>query len=355
MTILRTSSFQCPKRRKFQEAKAGEDKEWEKLDKSGRHGKWPKENSKRKGRLFLKHKKCKETSIFATVDGPSVISRVRSWNRTYEKYKGRVVLRGDIVEDDSGSYAVFTEQGSSASQMTAAKVMDVVARLQGCAGQSSGRSISSHPKSECPDVWMRLPRHKWPKSWSIIDDLVVLLERNLYGHPLAVLLWDRQFEKKFYWIWDGKSTKLGMCIMWMTSKWLEDSRICVPRGKMDGTGLTLENQHHFLPTCIWDALNVHANRTDILLKNTKKCSNTEILQEQMRNYLGGRNLTQKQSLGLTIWKDMRKVRGKENANWPPKILSHFTKFQLHVWTTITSRKKNLRRLENCPKCYRKLS
>ena len=39
----------------------------------------------------------------------------------YQKYKGRVVLRGDIVKDDSGAYAVFTEQGSSASQMTAAK------------------------------------------------------------------------------------------------------------------------------------------------------------------------------------------------------------------------------------------
>ena len=39
----------------------------------------------------------------------------------HQKYKGRVVLRGDIVKDDSGSYAVFTEQGSSASQMTAAK------------------------------------------------------------------------------------------------------------------------------------------------------------------------------------------------------------------------------------------
>ena len=35
----------------------------------------------------------------------------------HPKYKGRVVLRGDIEEDDSGSYAVFTEQGSSASQM----------------------------------------------------------------------------------------------------------------------------------------------------------------------------------------------------------------------------------------------
>ena len=44
---------------------------------------------------------------------------------TFQKYKGRVVLRGDIVKDDSGSYAVFTEQGSSASQMTAAKVMDI--------------------------------------------------------------------------------------------------------------------------------------------------------------------------------------------------------------------------------------
>ena len=33
----------------------------------------------------------------------------------HQKYKGRVVLRGDIVKDDSGSYAIFTEQGSSAS------------------------------------------------------------------------------------------------------------------------------------------------------------------------------------------------------------------------------------------------
>ena len=39
----------------------------------------------------------------------------------FQKYKGRVVLRGDIVKDDLGSYAVFTEQGSSASQMTAAE------------------------------------------------------------------------------------------------------------------------------------------------------------------------------------------------------------------------------------------
>ena len=63
----------------------------------------------------------------------------------HQKYKGRVVLRGDIVKDDSGSYAVFTEQGSSACQMTAAKVMDIISRLPGLRGTSSNRSICLYP------------------------------------------------------------------------------------------------------------------------------------------------------------------------------------------------------------------
>ena len=111
------------------------------------------------------------------------------------------------MKDDSGSYAVFTEQGSSASQMTAAKVMDIISRLPGCAGRAAD-AVSAYtqvkmedapklmkiPKSECPDIWILLPRHKWPKSWSSMEDPVVPLERNLYGHPLAGLLWERQFE-----------------------------------------------------------------------------------------------------------------------------------------------------------------
>ena len=55
----------------------------------------------------------------------------------HRKYKCRVVLRGDIVKYDSGSYAALTEQGSSASQMTAAKVMDIISRLPGCTGQAA--------------------------------------------------------------------------------------------------------------------------------------------------------------------------------------------------------------------------
>ena len=126
----------------------------------------------------------------------------------HQKYKGRVVFRGDIVKDDSGSYAVFTEQGSSQSRMTAAKIMDIISRLPGCDGQAAdavsaktqvkmedAHKLLKIPKSECPDIWIRLPRHKWPKSWSSIEDLVVPLERNLYGHPLAGLSWERKFEK----------------------------------------------------------------------------------------------------------------------------------------------------------------
>ena len=126
----------------------------------------------------------------------------------HQKYKGRVVLRGDIVKDDFGSYAVFTEQGSSASQMTAAKVMDIISRLPRYAGQAADAvsvytqlkmedapKLLKIPESECPDIWIRLPRHKWPKSWSSMEDPVVPLERNLHGHPLAGLLCERQFEK----------------------------------------------------------------------------------------------------------------------------------------------------------------
>ena len=122
----------------------------------------------------------------------------------YQKYKGRVVLRGDFVKDDSGSYAVFIEHGSSASQMTAAKVMDIISRLPRCAGHTAD-AVSAYtqvkmedaptlliiPQSECPAIWIRLPKHKWPNSWEKIE---------------------------------GKSSKLGMLIR---TPWKRSILICV--------------------------------------------------------------------------------------------------------------------------------
>ena len=49
----------------------------------------------------------------------------------HQKFQGRVVFRGDIVKDDSRFHAVFIEEGFSAFQMTAAKIVDIISRLLG--------------------------------------------------------------------------------------------------------------------------------------------------------------------------------------------------------------------------------
>ena len=123
-------------------AKAAVDKEWEKLEKIPA---WDltKVRSKKKviDEARTKGAKVHLMDIFHLKNA--------ELETKHQKYKGRIVLRGDIEKDNSGSYAVFTEQGSSS-----------------------------------------------------MEDPVVPLERNLYGHPLAGLLGERQFEKillKYVW------------------------------------------------------------------------------------------------------------------------------------------------------------
>ena len=57
----------------------------------------------------------------------------------------------DTVENDSGYYAVFTEQNSSASQMTAAKVLDVTARPPDCADQEADE-VSAYTQVQMEDA-----------------------------------------------------------------------------------------------------------------------------------------------------------------------------------------------------------
>ena len=48
--------------------------------------------------------------------------------KTFPRYRSPVVSRGDVVKDDSGSYAACTEQGSPASHARVATVLDVISR-----------------------------------------------------------------------------------------------------------------------------------------------------------------------------------------------------------------------------------
>ena len=101
------------------------------------------------------------------------------------------------MKDDSGSCAVFTEQGSSASQMTAAKVMDIMSKL-GCSGEAADAvsaftqvkmedapKLLKIQKFECPDILIRLPKHKWPTSWSVVEETQSFLSKG----TSTVILW----------------------------------------------------------------------------------------------------------------------------------------------------------------------
>ena len=176
-----------PQAMKIPAAKAAVDKEWEKLEKISA---WNLTKVKSKKQVIDEARMAVATVLFASLMDICHLKNAEL-EAKHQKYKGRVVFRGDKVKDNSGSYPVFTEQGSSASQMTTAKIMDIISRLLGCDGQAAD-AVSAYtqvkmedahkllkiPKSECPDIWIRLPRHKWPKSWSSMEDPVVPFERN---------------------------------------------------------------------------------------------------------------------------------------------------------------------------------
>ena len=115
---------------------------------------------------------------------------------------------GSVFKDNSGVSAVFYRTRLVCVPDDAAKLMDVIARLPGCDGQSvdavsaynSGkmrRRSQSGQKftSQNVQTYGHPPRHKWTKAWENIEDPVLPLERKLCGHPSVGLSWERQLEE----------------------------------------------------------------------------------------------------------------------------------------------------------------
>ena len=95
-------------------------------------------------RSSKRHRKSKEQFVFAALMDICHVKNAELEPK-FQKYKGPVVLLGDIVKDDSGSCAGFIEQGSSAAQMTAAKSNGCHSKVTRMCWTSSPRSISLHP------------------------------------------------------------------------------------------------------------------------------------------------------------------------------------------------------------------
>ena len=94
-------------------------------------------------------------------------------------------------------------------------------------GEMGGSSPWTRPSApECGDT-LKAPAGDQSDLGSSMEDPVVPLERNLYGHPLTGLLWERQFEKillKYVWEkvsnWNAYSYTVkkdySYLCMWMT-------------------------------------------------------------------------------------------------------------------------------------------
>ena len=219
-------------------------------------------------------------------------------------------------------------------------------------------------KSECPDIWIRLPRHKWPKSWSSMEDPVVPLERNLYGHPLAGLLWERQFEKillKHGWEkipnWECLFVHRGKGLF--LSVYVDDIKLAGKKHNLDHVESN-QLRSRFGRTNIFSGSCILGMHSKKMRKKQRYCGQ---LQNHVRiaNFHGRIReiitIPSKSSyffMVLMTWLVMQRSVWKDIASRQTRRLSNSTKYLLHASMTTTSKKKNGNLWENCQKYALKL-
>ena len=127
------------------------------------------------------------------------------------------------------------------------------------------------------------------QTMSSMEDPVVPLERNLHGHPLAGLLWERQFEKillqhrwekvsncEWLFVHREKGLFLSVCV--------DDIKLAGKKQNIDPMWKVLEtliweNRHHSMTMFIWVALKENVKQAKILWTITEACMNVEFLLE----------------------------------------------------------------------------
>ena len=95
-----------PQAVKIPDAKAAVDKEWKKLETIPA---WDVKKAKSKEEVIKEEQKNNNKVHFASLMDLCHLNN-SELELQLQKYKGRVVPRGDIVKDDSGTYAVFIFQ-----------------------------------------------------------------------------------------------------------------------------------------------------------------------------------------------------------------------------------------------------
>ena len=201
------------------------------------------------------------------------------------------------------------------------------------------------PKSECPDIWIRLPRHEWPKSWSSMEDPVVPLELNLYGHPLAGLLWRRQFEKillnhgwekvpNWECLFVHREKRLFLSVYVDDIKLAGKKQNIDPMWKVLNKGVDLGQ-----PTSFFD--HVYLGCTQRQCQISKDIVDTYRAMFESRISAGRTEklpFPQKSSYflhGLMIWRVTPRNVWSDIVSWQTRRLNNSTKYLLHALMTTT--------------------
>ena len=159
---------------KIPAARAAIDKEWEKLEKLPA---WDYKSVREKADVKAEAKAGGFTVHFGNLMQLCHLKN-SEMHVEFQSYKGRIVFRGDNIKDEDGCKALFTDQGTSSSHMTATKFLDIVSRLPGCCGEDSD-ATSAYTQiilenankllgtGAIPKTYVSLPRNKWPASGQI--------------------------------------------------------------------------------------------------------------------------------------------------------------------------------------------
>ena len=282
----------------------------------------------------------------------------------FQKYKGRVVLRGDIVKDDSGSYAVFTEQGLSASQMTAAKVMDVLARLPDCDGfclhpsKIGGRSqIAQNSKirmsrrmdtSSTTHMAEILGKH-WRSCGTSWTKLIrTPIRRTLVGRQFGEAMMELGREKGPNWecLFVHRKQKLFLSVYVDDTKMSGKKQKLAPMWRKMMKNVDIEG-----PTSFLDHVCTRRECTpnEKIIGHYNKMFESRISAGANEKLSGWDQLRAKLQRGPTMWKDMLGNAWNGLANWRTRRQSNFSRFPVLVWTITKLKRKAWKTKVNCQK------
>ena len=189
-----------------------------------------------------------------------------------------------------------------------------------------------------------------------MEDPIVPLERNLYGHLLAGLLWERQFEKillKYGWekipnwecLFVHREKGLFLSVYVDDNKLAGKEQNINPTWKILMKDVDLREPTSFLDHVYLGCTQRECQISKDIVDNFRSKFESRISAAAMENYQKqkpqGNLMQESYLLGPTTWKVMQRNVWKDIANLRTKQLSSYTKSRRHAWfTSIQRRRRN---------------